>query len=121
MRNLHAAIQGLFSDCVLSFLDGKDEQGKIVTNPNIGYGRQRLSYADGSSRDFYQIGMSANTSGISIFIMGLKDKDFLSGKYGSAIGKATITSYCIKFRRIGDISGQELLNAIRDGIEMTSG
>ena len=120
MRTLHDLIMSQFSDCILSYLDGKDDQGKVVTNPNIGYGQQKLYYADGSSRDFYQIGMSANSSGISIFIMGLKDRNYLPEKYGKSIGKAAVTSYCIKFKRVGEIDKAVLLSAVRDGIELTS-
>jgi hypothetical protein len=32
-----------------------------------------MKYADGTSRDFYQIGLSANTTGISVYIMGIED------------------------------------------------
>ena len=119
MKSLHLSIMGLFSDCHLSYLDGKDGQGRVVTNPNIGYGRQKMVYADGKTRDFYKIGMSANTSGISIYIMGLKDKKYLSEKYGPTLGKAKVTGYCIQFRQVADISREMLMAAIRDGIKLT--
>jgi hypothetical protein len=54
--------------CKLWFLNGKDEKGKVVSNPNIGYGSQTLKYADGKTKEFYQIGISANTTGISVYI-----------------------------------------------------
>jgi hypothetical protein len=120
MTSLHHSIVALFPDCPLSYLDGKDDEGKVVTNPNIGYGQQKLRYADGSFRDFYQIGMSANTAGISIFIMGLPDKKYLPEKFGRTIGKATVTSYCVKFKKVADIDVEVLLAAIRDGIALTS-
>ena len=54
----------------LWFLDGKDEKGKEVSNPNIGYGVRTIQYADGKTKEFYQIGVSGNTTGISVYIMG---------------------------------------------------
>ena len=120
MKSLHSAIVSFFPDCRLSFLDGTDDQGRVITNPNIGYGRQTMTYADGKTREFYQIGMSANTGGISIYIMGLKDKNYLSKTFGKALGKASVTGYCIKFRKLSDINRDILDAAIRSGIEQTS-
>jgi hypothetical protein len=101
MQTLHGMILKLMPDCRLWFLDGKDESGKTVSNPNIGYGLRTIAYADGRTREFYQIGLSANTSGISVYIMGLDDKTYLARNYGGEIGKASVTGYCIKFSATG--------------------
>ena len=68
-----------------------------MANPNIGYGAYTITYADGSSREFYRIGLSANTTGISVYVLGLDDKTYLARTYGDSIGKASVTGYCIKF------------------------
>ncbi|MFM7021399.1 MAG: DUF1801 domain-containing protein [Flavobacteriales bacterium] len=81
MQTLNNLILKLMPACKLWFLDGKDEKGKVVSNPNIGYGSQSIKYADGTSREFYQIGLSANTTGISVYIMGIKDKTYLADTY----------------------------------------
>ena len=78
MQELHGMILGLMPACKFWFLEGKDEKGKIVSNPNIGYGSQTMEYANGKTREFYQIGVSANTTGISVYIMGLEDKKYLA-------------------------------------------
>ena len=119
MQELHRLILQVMPECKLWFLDGKDDKGKPVTNPNIGYGSQTLKYADGTSREFYQIGLSANTTGISIYIMGIKDKKYLANTYGKNLGKASVTGYCIKFKTIKDINVDILQEAIRDGVEIT--
>ena len=121
MNALHRLIQAVMPGCKLWFLDGKDANGKTVSNPNIGYGSQTMAYADGKTRAFYQIGMSANTTGISIYIMGLKEKKYLAETYGDALGKAKVTGYCIKFRKLADVDVGVLETAIRDGIEQSSG
>jgi hypothetical protein len=120
MQALHRAILKLMPKCRLWFLDGKNEKGKIVSNPNVGYGLQTLKYADGSEKDFYQIGLSANTTGISVYIFGIKDKKYLPRKYGKKLGKASVTGYCIKFKTLADINIKVLESAIRDGVEQTS-
>ncbi|MGV3528249.1 MAG: DUF1801 domain-containing protein [Flavisolibacter sp.] len=119
METLHKRILQLLPNCRLWFLDGKDENGKVVTNPNIGYGLQTIKYADGKTKPFYQVGMSANTSGISVYIMGLEDKNYLPNTYGKTIGKASVTGYCIKFKALKDINSDILEKAIKEGVKQT--
>ena len=116
---LHKKICKAFPKYKLWFLDGKDDKGKIVTNPNIGYGTQTINYANGTSREFYQIGISANTTGISVYIMGIEDKKYLAEMYGKIIGKASVTGYCIKFKTLKDINIDVLEAAIQDGVKLT--
>ena len=103
--------------CKLWYLDGKDDTGKTVSNPNIGYGLYTIKYADGRTREFYQIGLSANTTGISVYIMGIQDKKYLAETYAKKIGKASVTGYCIKFKTLKDINIDILQEAIRYGVE----
>jgi hypothetical protein len=119
MQELHDIILGMMPDCKLWFLDGRDERGRTVSNPNIGYGVQTIKYADGKTKEFYQIGTSANTTGISVYIMGIKDKKYLAEKYGKKIGQASVTGYCIKFRTLRNIDVDTLVDAMRYGIEQT--
>lgn len=117
---LHERILQALPKCKLWYVDGKDEKGKIVSNPQIGYGLQTLQYANLRTREFYQIGISANTSGISVYIMGIKDKTYLPKTYGKKLGKASVTGYCIKFKALNDINMEILESAIRDGVEQTT-
>jgi len=119
-QQLHHIILALMPACKLWFLDGKDERGKAVSNPNIGYGCQTIDYANGKTKEFYQIGMSANTAGISVYIMGIKDKKYLTQTFGKELGKASVTGYCIKFKTLSDINIDVLKAAIQCGIEQTS-
>ncbi|GLQ89070.1 DUF1801 domain-containing protein [Dyella flagellata] len=119
MQELHGIILGIMPGCKLWFLDGRDESGRVVSNPNIGYGSQAIRHAGGKDREFYQIGISANTTGLSVYIMGLKDKKYLAEKYGKKIGKASVTGYCIKFRTLRNIDVDVLADAMRYGIEQT--
>ena len=124
MQELHRIILQVMPACKLWFLDGKNSEGKTVSNPNIGYGSYTIKYADarlpdgqGTTREFYQIGLSANTTGISVYIMGIKDKKYLAQEYGKKLGKASVTGYCIKFKTLKDINMDILEAAIRFGVE----
>ena len=116
LRDLHRRILEISPDARLWFLDGRNDDGKVVSNPNIGYGSETLSYATGESRAFYKIGLSANTAGISVYVMGLKDKTYLSEAYGSRIGKAKITGYCIRFRSVKDVNLGVLEEVVADAL-----
>jgi hypothetical protein len=117
MQELHRIIMQVMPACKLWFLDGKDEKGKTVSNPNIGYGSHTIKYANGETREFYQIGLSANQAGISIYILGIEDKTYLARTYGKNIGKASVTGYCIKFKTLKGIHMDVLKEAIRYGVE----
>src|ERR1700709_651259 len=120
MQALHRFILQVLPESKLWFLDGKNSENKIVSNPNIGYGFYTIKYADGKAREFYQIGMSANTTGISVYILGIKDKTYLAQTYGKKLGKASVSGYCIKFKALKDINMDILEAAIRYGVEATN-
>lgn len=116
MQALHGIILQTMPGCKLWFLDGKNSENKTVSNPNIGYGARTIRYADGTTREFYQIGLSANTAGISVYILGIKDKTYLAQTYGKSLGKASVTGYCIKFKTLQAVHTDVLAAAIRSGL-----
>jgi hypothetical protein len=118
MQVLHGLILAVLPEAELWYDDGKDAAQKTVCNPTIGYGRQLLQYANGANKPFFQIGLSANQTGISIYIIGLKDKYFLKQHFGTTIGNASLTAYCIKFKTIRDIRLAVLQVAIHKGIDL---
>jgi Domain of unknown function (DU1801) len=120
MQELHRILLQVLPKCKLWFLDGKNSENKTVSNPNVGYGSYTMKYANGTTREFYQIGMSANTTGISIYILGLEDKTYLARTYGKTLGKSSVTGYCIKFRNLKDIDIHVLEAAIRYGVKASS-
>ena len=117
MQELHLRTLQVSPECKLWFADGKDSKGRTVSNPNIGYGAYTIKYADGKTKEFFQIGLSANTTGISVYILGLTDKTYLAKTYGKKLGKASVTGYCIKFKTLKDINIDVLEAAIRYGFE----
>lgn len=119
LQTLHKLALKIKPACKLWFLDGKDSNGKVVSNPNIGYGLQTMKYADGKTKAFYQIGLSANTSGISVYILGIEDKKYLVQTYAKKIGKANVTGYCIKFKSLKDINVEVLEEAMTFGFNHT--
>ena len=116
IQELHRLTLQVSPDCKLWFFDGKDSKNQTVSNPTIGYGSHTIKYAGGKSREFFQIGVSGNKTGISVYILGLKDKKHLAKTYGKKLGKASVTGYCIRFKALKDVSIDTLEAAIRYGL-----
>ena len=117
MQALHGRILQVLPACKLWFDDGKNSENKTISNPTIGYGFQTIKYANGKTREFFKIGLSANQTGISVYILGIKDKTYLAQTYGKKLGKAKVTGYCIRFKTLKDINMDILQAAIRYGVE----
>ena len=120
LRSLHELVQQMSPGTKLWFTDGTDSTGKIVANPSIGYGTYIIKYANGTTKEFYRVGLSGNKTGISVYIMGIADKTFLAKTFGDSLGKATVTGYCIRFKSIKDIDLEVLQAAFRYGLELDS-
>lgn len=116
LQALHRLARLVSPKCKLWFSDGKDSKGRAVSNPTIGYGSHTIKYADGKSKDFFQIGVSGNKTGISVYILGLKDKKYLAATYGKKLGNASVTGYCIRFKALTDVNLDTLEAAIRYGM-----
>jgi hypothetical protein len=99
-----------------TFFDGLNADGKVVANPTIGYGERTLKYVDGSIKETFRIGVSANKTGISIYLIGLKDHDYLANHFGSIIGKASVKAYCIRFKSLKHIHLDVLRDALLYGV-----
>lgn len=112
---LHARILLLAPGCRIWFSDGRNEEGKVVANPSVGYGQYTIRYKNGTTKEFFRIGISANSAGISVYVMGLEDKTYLKAHYVNSIGKASVTSYCIKFKSLAEVDIDVLLDAINFG------
>ncbi len=116
IQELHRITLQVSPGCKLWFVDGKNSKNQTVSNPTIGYGFHTIKYVSGKSREFFQIGVSANKTGISVYILGLKDKKHLAKTYGKKLGKASVTGYCIRFKALKDINIDTLEAAIRCGL-----
>lgn len=53
---LHKRILQLWPKCKLWFLNGKDDKGKVVSNPNIGYGFQTKNMLTEKPKHFIKSG-----------------------------------------------------------------
>ena len=93
-----------------SFHDGKNEQGKQVTNPTYGFGLFEQNYANGAKKIHFRIGVAETKNGFSIYLLGIRGKLDLP-ELCQDIGKAKVTGYCISFKKWGDLN-LEVLRSI---------
>jgi hypothetical protein len=117
MQALHLFAFKILPTCKLWFFDGKNSENKTIANPTIGYGNYTIKYANGKTREFFQIGLSANKSGISVHILGVKDKTYLTKTFGKNLGKASVSGYCIRFKALKDINTDILEAVFRYGFD----
>ena len=117
MQALHRIGLQVLPGGKLWFYDGKDSKNQTISNPTIGYGLHTIKYSNGKTREFFQIGLSANKTGISVYILGIKDKTYLAQTYGKQLGKARVSGYCIRFKTLKDINIDVLEAAMRYGVE----
>ncbi|MBV8206158.1 MAG: DUF1801 domain-containing protein [Acidobacteria bacterium] len=117
MQELHRVTLQALPECKLWFFDGKNSEDQTISNPTIGYGLQTIKYAGGKTREFFQVGISGNKTGISVYILGLKDKKYLARTCGKKLGKASVTGYCIRFKALKDINVDVLTAAITSAVE----
>ncbi|MEY5002043.1 MAG: hypothetical protein RLZZ211_2079 [Bacteroidota bacterium] len=96
-----------------AFYDGKDKEGKVVTNPALGIGNYLHHFSDGRVEQMYRIGISPNATGFSIYVLGLKDKEILKTRFANSLGKAKVTGYCIKFKSLKDLDEKIVLDLIK--------
>jgi len=90
-----------------------------VTNPTIGYGAYMHTFADKSIREVFQIGISANSRGISVYIMGVRNTMNLAEIFGERLGKAKVSGYFIAFKKLDDINLDVLEEVVRRGVELS--
>ncbi len=114
MHALHALVLKTMPGCMLWLNDGLDTAGRVVSNPCIGYGSRTIRYANGTTREAFRAGISANNAGLSVYLMAMPDKTILARKYAASIGRATVTGYCIKFRKLEDVDLQVLAKALHE-------
>ena len=95
------------------FYDGKDKEGKVVTNPALGFGSYLHHFSDGRVEQLYRIGISPNATGFSIYVLGLMDKEILKTRFANSLGKAKVTGYCIKFKSLKDLDEKIVLVLIK--------
>lgn len=118
VQALHRLMTEKLSVPKLWYSDGRNDEGRVVTNPTIGYGSHMMKPAKGRSTEWFRIGISATTNGISVYVLGIPDKSYLSEKFGKILGKAKVTGYCISFKALKDIDVDVLEAAIRYGLAL---
>lgn len=99
----HQQVLEKYPNCRIWFLDGKDATGKVISNPNMGYGTITLPTKTNINREFYKLGISANSKGFSIYFMGLTDRNLIQKHLGHFFPNSKITGYCLNLKSIKNV------------------
>ncbi len=119
LRALHALMLQWIPNGKLWFDNGLNGDNKVVTNPTIGYGSYPHTFANKTNKELFQIGISATKSGISVYVMGIRNKLNLAQTFGEKLGKAKVSGYCISFKKCEDLNLGVLEEVVRQGLGIT--
>lgn len=109
----------LLPSSLIRFNDGKNSEGKIVSNPSIGFGSFEQRYATNETKEFPQITLSATQKGISIHLLGVRGKLDLKSIVED-LGTSDITGYCIRFKQWDVINQKALAKILLSAFSITS-
>lgn len=116
MLTLHKLILATYPTTDLWLYKG--HAGKNNTNWIIGYGRYTTTYATGREVEWFPLGLSANKTGISVYILGVtKEGKYVAETYGKKLGKASVGKSCIRFKTLEHMNLEALQEAMKDGID----
>lgn len=118
LLTLHELMTSILPTGKLWMEDGKNEEGKVVTNPTIGYGEFEQSYANGKRKTHFQIGLALTKQGFSFYLLGIRGKLDLANLCAE-IGQAKVTGYCIQFKSIANIDINILKRAIQFALNIS--
>ncbi len=81
----------------------------------IGYGKYRYKYASGKEGDWCTIALASQKNYISVYVCATKDGMYIAEEYKDRLGKVNVGRSCIRFKRVGDVDLQVLIDAIKEG------
>ena len=70
----------------------------------IGYGPFHYKYPSGREGDWYKVGLVANKTGISVYVMAGDKGGYLAEQAKPFLGKAVVGKSCIRFKKLSDLN-----------------
>ena len=93
---------------------------KLYVSPTfvgIAYGSYRYQYGTGKEGDWSAIMLTPQKNYISLYIMAIREGDYLAEMYGKKLGKVSTGKSCICFKKADDLNLTEIKNILRDAGE----
>lgn len=79
----------------------------------IGYGTITQSRSDKRTVEWFMVGLSAQKNYLSVYISAVEDGQYVTKKYGAGVGKVTVGSSSISFKKLADISVPALMELVK--------
>jgi hypothetical protein len=74
-----------------------------VAGGMLGYGPFHYRYKSGHEGDAFRVGLAANKTGISVYVLAVDENGYLAEQGRERLGKANVGKSCIRFKRLSDI------------------
>lgn len=68
--------------------------------------------------EWFQVGMVANKTGISVYVCAVDEKGYLAEQAKDRLGKATVGKSCIRFKKLEDINLDVLAECVKKAAEL---
>lgn len=110
LQQLHDLIRGTLPDFE-----------PVIVSSFMGYGPYHYKYQSGREGDWVKVALSANKTGISLYICCGDANGYFPEQAKDRLGKASIGKSCIRFKKLQDLNMdtvKELLEKTRDAEPM---
>lgn len=107
MAALHGALAPVFAGLSQALFVGKFWGGS--DQEIIGYGAANYTRPNGTSVEWFMVGLAAQKNYLSVYINAVEDRQYLSEKYGHELGKVKVGKASLGFKRLDDIDLDKLV------------
>lgn len=84
----------------------------------IGYGAGDYTRPNGTTVDWFMVGLALQKNYISVYINAVEDRQYLSEKYGTGIGKVKVGKSSLSFQGVEDIDVDKLTHLVAKAREL---
>lgn len=86
----------------------------------IGYGAIESPRSDGSTVEWFVVGLAVQKNHLSVYISAVEDGQYLSEKYGHELGKVKVGKSSLGFKRADDIEVGSLVKLVERARDLSS-
>lgn len=78
----------------------------------IGYGAGDYTRPNGTTVDWFMVGLALQKNYISVYLNAVEDRQYLSEKYGKEVGKVKVGKASLSFKTVEDIDVDKLTDLV---------
>ena len=84
----------------------------------IGYGAGDYTRPNGTKVDWFMVGLALQKNYISVYLNAVEDRQYLSERYGTEVGKVKVGKSSLSFKSVDDIDIDKLTALVEKAREL---